>query len=345
MIDLKSTKILIVEDSESILIAIRDYLISTFAVSVSTSFDEAIEILKKNLTQDTPIQLLIADINLQNKNDGKDGIELCRQAKLLDNNIKTALITSYEINDYIDIIYQNGINQVITKHNSMSLYDIQVMAYKTITGDIFGIQKYFPDIKIFFPSERRDSSYPQNKEVFSFTIRSFEEAMLWNEQISQNIQEQKNVSLAVVRLVLDELTTNALFKAPRDENGDFKYQYKLRGKNIVVPLNYSSLDEEDHFILQYGYYDDWIVIACIDPHGTLRKKDILYRLRRHIMRDSVTGFPQGLVDSHGRGFFLLREHLTHLIFNLHENKKTEVLAFYRKGKDIPYKNISIYEHE
>lgn len=338
------SRILIVEDSESILMALRDYLISTFEVFIATSFSEGIKILKDALQENNRIQLVIADINLQNnQQESKSGIELCREAKKLDSNIKTALITSYEINDYIDAIYQNEINQVITKHSSMSLFDIQVMAYKTISGDIFGIQKYFPDITIYDPNQV-EHEFPQNKEVFTFVIRSFQDAVKCNERVSQNIEEQKGISPAVIRLILDELTTNALFKAPRDENGNFKYQYRLKGKDILLPLNFSELSQEDYFVLQYGFYNDWIIISCSDPHGTLRKKEILYRLRRHIARDSATGFPQGLVDSHGRGLFLLREHLTHLIFNLQKNQKTEVLAFYQKGRDIPYKNISIYEY-
>lgn len=342
--DLVKNKILIVEDSESILMALRDYLISTFDVRIATSFTEGKKILQDALQEKNPIQLLIADINLQNdQQESKSGIELCQEAKDIDPNIKTALITSYEINNYIDAIYQNEINQVITKHSSMSLFDIQVMAYKTISGDIFGIQKYFPDVKIYSANEAKHE-FPKNKEVFTFVIRSFHESVQCNEKVSKNIEEQKGISPAVIRLILDELTTNALFKGPRDQNGEFKYQYRLKGKDILFPLNFSELSKEDYFVLQYGFYNDWIIIACSDPHGTLRKKEILYRLRRHIAHDSTTGFPQGLVDSHGRGLFLLREHLTHLIFNLQENKKTEVLAFYQKGRDIPYKNISIYEH-
>lgn len=338
MNDLKKYNILITEDSESILIALRDYLISTFSVFTASTYEQALQILQTNLHSNNPITLLIADIHLQEKS----GIELIRQARKMDANIKTALITSYQINDYIDSIYQYEIDQVITKHSSMSLYDIQVMAYKTITQDIFGFEKYFPDIKIT-AAEQSGHLCPQDKEIFSFTVHSFQEAMLYNDRISQNVETYNGVSPAVIRLILDELTTNALFKAPRDKNGNFKYFSE--DKNKLCHCRPLPLDEEDYFVLQYGYYQDWLLIACIDPHGTLAKQEILYRLRRHILRDNNTGFPQGLIDSHGRGLFLLREHLTHLIFNLEAKHKTEVLGFYRKGRDIPYKNISIYEKQ
>ena len=103
------------------------------------------------------------------------------------------------------------------------------------------------------------------------------------------------------------------------------------------------LDEEDCFTLQFGICDDWIIMSCLDPHGRLTQKEILYRLHRHLAMDAETGLPAGLHDSHGRGIFLLREQLSSLVFNIERDRRTEVICFYNTVSAQAYKNISVYE--
>ena len=101
-IDLKQFKLLIVEDAESIRLAIRDYLISYFQVKDVGSAEDAEAEIEKAIEADEPYHLLIADIHLPNKS-GLDLVKFCRDKNP---NIKIALITSYDINDYIEFIQQ-----------------------------------------------------------------------------------------------------------------------------------------------------------------------------------------------------------------------------------------------
>ena len=184
---------------------------------------------------------------------------------------------------------------------------------------------------------------PENRQLFSVAIKSTEDKQYWMNEVSAMMETKKGMPMAIGRLVLDEILTNAMVRAPRHEDGSFKYQNKAEGSDILIPHDSIELAPEDYVILQYGFYDDWVIMTCQDPHGSLRKKEILYRLNRHISINPETDLPDGIADSHGRGIFLLREHLTYLIFNIQLNRKTEILAFYHPHQDIPYKNISIYE--
>ncbi|MDH5717469.1 MAG: response regulator [Spirochaetia bacterium] len=328
-------KILLVEDAESILLAIKDYLKPYFIVDAVENINLAFNFLTENADYD----LLISDINLAEESASK----LVKYCKHKYPNIKIALITSYDINDYIQFIKDEEIDQVITKHSQLSLRDIFVMAYKSITKDIFGIEKYFHDIKVYFPTELKSTIIPKNKEVFSITIKNHEDRVSWIDRICKIIKDEKNIPESLSKLVLDEITLNAMIRAPKHKDGTYKYQHIIEDQDKLIPKEDVILEPEDYFILQYGFYDDWIIIACQDPHGALTKKEILYRLHRHAHLNPETRLPHGLSDSHGRGIFLLREHMTHLIFNIQNNKKTEVLCFYNPVQVIPYKNISIYE--
>lgn len=332
-------KILLVEDAESIVLAINDYLSRDFQVSFTTTIKDAQNVIEQSIKENNPFDLLVTDINLPDST----GFDLIRFAKKHSPSTKIALITSYEINDYIEIILRESIEQVITKHSLMSLHDIYVMAQKILSQDIFGIEKYFPDIRVFYPLEMNNGVIPGNKEIFSITVKSSADKLYWMNKISEILYQEKNISIATSRLILDEMLANAMIRAPRHKDGTHKYQRRKEKKPDMIPMENIVLQPEDYVIIQYGFYNEWVIINCQDPHGTLCKHEILYRLCRHIALDPLSSLPQGISDSHGRGIFLLREHLTNIIFNIHKGRKTEILGLLHTGQDLPYKNISIYE--
>ncbi len=331
-------KILVVEDAESILIAIYDYLSTGFAVSAVSDANSAEDALLEAVQNGNPYDLIVTDVRLPDRS----GFDLIRFTRDASPQTRIALITSYEINDFIDYIYEESIDQVMTKHSNMSLHEIYVMAGKLITGDIFGVDKYFKDMRIFYPSEMKNIISLKNRELYSVTIASSEDRVEWINRVS-HIMEDYEMPVSVSRLVLDEMITNAVVRAPRYPDGSFKYQTRSPNADTLIPKDFFMLDPEDHVILQFGRYDDWMVISCQDPQGLLTKQEILYRLHRNIALDAKNNLPLGIGDTHGRGIFLMREHLTNLVFNIEHGRKTEVLAFYNTKYDIPYKNISIYE--
>ncbi|MDH4200521.1 MAG: response regulator [Spirochaetia bacterium] len=334
-------KVLLVEDAESILLAINDYLSKEFQIHFVTTIREAQHEILSSLEENAPFDLIVTDIHLSDNT----GFDLIRFAREYSKNTKVALITSYEINDYIETIYKECIDQVITKQSRMSLQDISIMARKILSDDIFGIEKYFPDIRVYYPLEMGDATIPGDKEVFSITIKSTKEKIFWINKVAEILCKKNKMPMATSRLVMDELLANAIVRAPRFEDGSFKYQKRNEHTFMLIPYDDIVLEPEDYVIFQYGFYGEWVIFTCQDPHGTLRKNEILYRLHRHISIDPENSLPQGISDSHGRGIFLLREHLTNLIFNIHKDRKTEVIGLYHTEQDIPYKNISIYEKD
>lgn len=328
-------KILLVEDVESIQLAIRDFLFARFDVQITTTAEQALMILAMS----PDIDLLITDIKLPEMN----GFELGRLARRLRPNIQVIFITSYDVNEFIDVIREHGFSQVITKHGRMSLREIEVTIEKMLSGDIFGVKKYFPNLR---EVKVTVASFPRtfaNGTLYSARIGSLRERAEFTDRIAAQLKSQKKAPEATTKLVLDEITSNAMFRAPVTDSGEFKYQTRNSHQDILLTHQDIVLDEEDHFTLQFGIFDEWIVLNCIDPHGRLTKKEILFRLHRHLTINPETRLPAGLHDSHGRGIFLLREQLSSLVFNIERGRQTEVMCLYNTVAAQAYKNISIYE--
>ena len=330
-----SHRILLVEDVESIQLAIRDFLFSRYDVQVASSAEQAL----MTLAMSPDLDLLITDIKLPEMN----GLELGRLARKLRPNIPIILITSYDVNEFIDVIREHGFSQIITKHGRMSLKEIEITIEKMLSGDIFGVKKYFPELR---ETEITLATFPRtfaNGVLYTTKIKSLHERGELTDRIAAHFKSQKRAPESTIKLVLDEITSNAMFRAPVTDGGEFKYQTKNSHHDILHTHQNIVLDEEDRFTLQFGILDDWIIMVCIDPHGRLTKKEILYRLHRHLTIDANTGLPAGLHDSHGRGIFLLREQLSSLVFNISRERKTEVICLYNSTSAQAYKNISVYE--
>lgn len=327
--------IVVVEDVESILLAIRDFLIREFQVSAFSDFEEARNFLSG---ENVEIDVLISDVSLP----GGSGFDLVEEIRKKNMKTEVILVTAYNINEYVDLIRSLGITQILTKHSHLSLQDIYITIYKLLTKDIFGVDKYFPGARVYFPSEMPEKTVPDPGEIFSVRIRNTNERIEWTDRIGKIMLDQLGVSESVSKLVLDEMITNAMVRAAKKSDGSYKYQKVIPEKDMLVVDDYVQLEEEDYVLLQYGTHGDWMILACQDPHGTLEKDEVLYRLRRHIVPNERTGFPDGLTDTHGRGIFLMRDQLTHLVYNVQRSKKTEVIGLYNTKHSIPYKNISIY---
>lgn len=332
---ISSRNILLVEDVESILLSIKDFLTPEFSVKSFSNGEQALIFFEDNPDE---IDLIISDINLP----GMTGIELIEKARSIKPGVKTALITSYEINSYIQYIEELEIDQVISKHSDLALVSIKVMAEKMLTGDVFGVDRYFPGIKET-PGKGKQIDSIQEGDLVSFIIQNDLQRLQVIDFIADTLKCARNISETFTKLILDEITTNAMVRAPLDQSGDHKYQRKIPDKDLLIPAENIELDPEDFFKLQFGFWEDWVFWTTVDPHGSLDKKEVLYRLKRHLTIDPGSGLPEGLNDSHGRGIFLMREQLTHLVFNIKKGSKTEVIALFNQKHKIPYKNISIYE--
>jgi len=114
-------KVLIVEDIQSIRLAISDMLKENFLVFNASNYEEALDSL--NLTK---MDLVITDIKMP----GKSGLELIQFVRKYYPDTLYALITAYNINDFIHYAREYEIWNIIPKYSSLDLEYIHVMVKK-----------------------------------------------------------------------------------------------------------------------------------------------------------------------------------------------------------------------
>lgn len=329
---LTNKNILIVEDIDSIRDAIADLLSQSYKVYEASNFNEALEIL--NLEK---IDLVITDIKMP----GKSGLDLVLYLRENFPHIIYALITAYNTNDYIRFAREHQVWNIIPKYSFLDIRVIQTMVYKLLSKDIFGVEKYFYEDFLIIQN-RLETGYeepPENGIIYKI-IKSDKDRNILTGKISKYMIQRGAPN--TIRQILEELTSNAMIRAPRDEEGNFKYQFELPSHDLIVPLENIQLQEEDYFIIGYGQTKDTFVLVVRDRFGSLRKEEVLYRLDRHITSDE-SGLPPGLSDSHGRGLYICREYSDQLIFNIQKNRCTEIISLIDKSGRSGFKSLSIYE--
>lgn len=303
--------ILVVDDIFSIRLAIQDFLSPHFTVVTAGDGQEALEILSERR-----FDLLLSDIRMP----GMSGIELIQHVQSAYPEMQYALMTAYNVNDYVKYAREHRIWNIIPKSTFLDLQMVGVMVRKLTDPDIFGFSLYFPDLieepvsigRVYAMHRDEEARLPAGT-LLHCEISSDEERFRMCDMVAELLKRHR--APGVIRLILEELTMNA-----RDYASD----------QFTQPIQ-----------LSFGVYRENLLFAVTDSSGRLDRSDILYRLERNVSYDE-RGRPLSLQDSHGRGLFISRENLDHLIFNIQAGIKTEILGLLQPEAEFRNKAISIY---
>lgn len=115
---------------------------------------------------------------------------------------------------------------------------------------------------------------------------------------------------ATLRLVIEELTTNALIHA-FDEEKRVRYE----------PGAFESMNDEDRVMVEYELSDRAFILKVTDSAGSLDPDVVRARLHRQLSGE-------GLLDTGGRGFFLGFSIGSLFAVNIDPGKSTEVIMVY-----------------
>lgn len=299
---MQKKKILIVDDEKLIREMIADHLEPRYSVQTEENAEKALAI--PNLGE---YALVISDINMP----GMAGYELLKIIKDRHPDVKVVLITAYDVDDYIRLAKEHGVCNIISKTVPFNFRELDSVVDGLITGDIFGLGKYmgkgFELLKEYAIQSSADA-----KEVREDVLKVF----------SKHVEQTGEL-----RLVLDEVVTNALYHSPKDKEGREKYKefsniQLLESETIRVTC---AIDEE-----KYG-------VSITDNQGTLSKNTVLYKIDRHVRGE-------GVLDDSGRGIFMSRIFADRMIINIDPGKRTEILVFnYRKPLYHGFKPLYINE--
>jgi len=156
-------------------------------------------------------------------------------------------------------------------------------------------------------------------EPLSVTIRDSREKPEYIQQVAVYAQSLGCTERVVelVETIVDELVTNAIYNAPRTEQGEPKYQKRSRREPVV-------LDPHEAGELQFACDGDFIAVALIDPFGSLTQETVVTYLNRCLVKG-----PEQLSDASGGagiGLFRVFQSLSKFVINIDPGKKTEVIS-------------------
>jgi anti-sigma regulatory factor (Ser/Thr protein kinase) len=231
-----------------------------------------------------------------------NGIDLLVQAKGRWPKMKTALITGYDIDDYIRLIKRHRITNVITKATPFDFGE-----FVNTVKNILNPQRVF---------ELR--SYLENDgTVLRKGLRTHEEKDTFTEgmivALMPLVETQRRAF--ELRLVFEEIVNNAFFHAFRHPDGT-----PIHSKERSDPLN-----EGEEITVEYGHDLHSFGFSVMDNGGALTVEKFLEKIERQVTKD-------GLMDEDGRGFFLARAFSSRLIVNIEPGVRTEIIVLFARHR-------------
>lgn len=210
----------------------------------------------------------------------------------------------------LEQVLERGLNNLIARHGGVSAShhhldegELITTVDKLLRQDIFGIEKYLPQHGI--EVRKITLTHTNDRKQALAELDGFLTAIDCYEGIQP---------LAIA--AADELLMNAIFSAPRDENGKAKYDQLDRNTSL-------ELEPNEHVDLQYACDGRSVFMAVNDRFGSLNRERLVKYLS---LGSSEKGTAENKKGGAGLGLFLVVRSLTQLVFNIERNKRTEVIA-------------------
>ncbi len=283
-------KILIVDDEA----AIRDMLSSALKLFGYDAIAAPDGPTALNLLSQNHFDMVLSDINMPYMT----GFELLRVIGDTYPHIKRVLMTAYNLDDYMRMVLEHNVGNVITKSVPINFKEIKELLNALLNNAIFGLDQY-----MLQPHSTQTYKVVEPNQI---------------DEISESLSKYYSGPLThnKFRVVLIELMTNALFYGARNEVGDKKQDWV---KDFRLP-------DEEAVIVTACIDKEKLAVSVLDGGGKLDKHTVLYWLDRQTTQDDQ-GLPKGIWDFHGRGFFITRKYVDRFIINIEKGKRCECCIF------------------
>jgi|WetSurMetagenome_2_1015567.scaffolds.fasta_scaffold00045_22 CheY-like chemotaxis protein len=298
-------KLLLVDDEADFLDVLSEFL-SGEGCKVSTALNaqEAFLLLSRET-----FDLLLSDINMP----GMKGFELIKEARRLYPALKCALITAYDVRDYLYMAKHYNIGNIITKTTPFNFDEVLLLVNNILSGDVFGLDHYMHG------AIRRTMVRGSND--IDGVIQGIVAEM-------PDLRHKRKF-----RQALNEIIVNAVYYGAKHERGDSKESWPLE----------VTLAPEEEILVEWGADDEKVGVAVCDQKGVLTKEEVLFWLERNASKDD-NGMSVGLLDEHGKGLFISRETIDRFIVNIKRGEKTEIVMLnYKEGLYDGYRPLWIQE--
>lgn len=215
-----------------------------------------------------------------------------------------ALMSDKPIDDYLPVLMDCGLANMVSKITDPDCREVhQSIHHLLAPQQAIGLAPYLGPEATFQTFTIKNSD-----EIIDVL---YEIKALFNEKGVENIED--------VATALIEALTNAVYYGTRNPDGSQKYQK-------ATPI--AKLEPEEYVPVQVGWDSERIGVSIQDRGGKLSIPETLHWLHRQ-----VTG--EGILDTHGRGFFLMHVLMDRLVVNIRPDQMTEILVF-QYFKNVPH---------
>lgn len=279
-----------------------DFLEGKYDVTTAENAAQALA-----LCEERSFDMVISDINMP----GMKGPQLLSEIKRRFPETHTVLITAYNVDDYVRLARKSGVSNIIPKTSPFNFAELDALVDGLLSGNIFGLDRYL---------------LPRCTPLGRFEIRSSNEAKDVREAVVALFTEKLGAA-GDMRLIVDEIVTNAIYHAPAFPDGTEKYE----------EFSDVTLQPHEYVHLQCAFDQEKYGISVVDDMGRLTKDTVLFKIERQMSGE-------GVLDDSGRGLHMSRLFSDRMIVNIAPKKRTEVILInYFSHKYRGYKPLYINE--
>lgn len=284
-------RLLIVDDDDLIREGLIGYLENYHEAGYDLTLDAAANPAEARLKlAENAYHLVITDINMP----GEDGFSLIKFINQQYPATKTAMITAYKVEDYVRTAKKTGVFNIIAKTAPFNFEELSTVVNNLLEpSSAFGIQTYMDPLC----------------KLSQVIIRNSDDIMLAFGALQEFLERSKISNPNDLLTAVIEAITNAVYHVAKLPDGSLKYE---KGQPI------EALDENEYVYIYYGQDLERIGIAIVDQGGRITADEILYWLDRNI---SGTG----LMDTHGRGVYLIHRLVDRVLINIAPGQRTEII--------------------
>lgn len=304
----KHYHILIVDDDDTIREGLVGYLEhyheANYELTVCAACHSAEA--KEKLAQ-KPYDLMISDINMP----GEDGFALTHFVNQQYPLTKTAMITAYKVEDYIRNAKKTGVFNIITKNAPFDFEELSTVVNNLLEpSSAFGIETYMA----------------AQCAMTQVVLKCSDDIMVAFQSLQEFLERAQVPNINDLLTAVIEAVTNAVYHVAKLPDGSLKYD---KGQHI------EQLEESEYVYVYFGQDMEKFGIAIVDQGGRITAEEILYWLDRNISGS-------GLMDTHGRGVFIIHRLVDRVLINIAPGRRTEILMLNYRDPNHSRSNKPIY---
>lgn len=194
-------------------------------------------------------------------------------------------------------------NMIAKRGDPLEPDELIITAEKLLRQDLFGLQKYLLWGVEPYCVSIADST---RKQRYIRTVSDYATLLGCNARV-----------IEMIETIVDELVTNAIYNAPRRQDGTPKYAQLSRREAVV-------LEQDEVGELQFACDGSYIAIAQRDPFGALTRDTVVSYLTRCL--DKGPNQLSGASGGAGIGLFQVFQSLSKFIINIDPGHRTEVIC-------------------